>query len=106
MKLTRGNYLARAEQTICHDRQDIHGNPEDTHDLIASYWSTYLTQETNHPVSIAAADVAVMMTLFKIARMQVNPHHGDNIVDGIGYLAIAGELIDNITGSEEVLNER
>lgn len=103
-KNTRGDYLARAEQTICRDREDIHGSPENTHELIAAYWSTYLTEETAHPIAIAGADVAVMMTLFKIARMQVNPRHEDNIVDGIGYLAIAGELIDNVGGSDVTLN--
>lgn len=106
MKQTRGTYLARAEQIVCHDREDVHGAPENTHDLIASYWSTYLTQETEHQIAIAAADVAVMMTLFKLARLQVNPRHQDNIVDALGYLAIAGELIDNVSGSDEVLNER
>lgn len=104
--MTRATYLEQARKTICNDRQDVHGNPEDTFELIATYWSTYLTKETQSTVILAAADVAVLMTLFKIARMQQNWKHQDNIVDGLGYLAIAGELIDNITGSEEVLNER
>lgn len=104
--MNRATYLDKAKQTICHDRQDIHGAPENTHELIAAYWSTYLTHETSHPVALAAADVAVMMTLFKVARMQANWQHKDNIVDALGYLAIAGELIDNINGSEELLNER
>lgn len=104
--MKRDQYLATALKTICNDRQDIHGNPEDTFALIAEYWSTYLTKETSVTVILAGADVAVMMALFKIARMQQNWKHEDNIVDGIGYLAIAGELIDNISGSEEVLNER
>lgn len=100
-------YLARAEETICRDRQDIHGNPEDTHALIAEYWSIYLSQETGKILQIDGADVAVMMTLFKIARLQVNPAHSDNIVDGLGYLAIAGEIIDRVQhGSDELLNEK
>lgn len=103
--MKREQFLARAEQTICHDRQDIHGAPENTFELIAQYWSTYLTEEIEKPVTICAADVAAMMTLFKISRMQINPFHADNIIDGIGYLAIAGELIADF-GSEETLNER
>jgi hypothetical protein len=41
---------------------------------------------------ISATDVAVMMTLLKIARIQVNAAHADNWIDGCGYLAIGGEL--------------
>lgn len=104
--MKRQGYLQMAEQTICRDRQDIHGNPESTHELIAEYWSTYLSQEAGKVVAIAAADVAVMMTLFKIARLQVNPKHHDNVIDGIGYLAIAGEIISQSKGSDELLNER
>lgn len=102
----RGQYLARAEQTICHDRQDVHGAPENTFALIAEYWSVYLTGEAGRQVLIDSADVAVMMTLFKVARLQANPTHQDNIIDGIGYFAIAGELIDAAAGSDETLNQR
>ena len=104
--MNRADFLQQAEQTICRDRQDIHGNPENTFALIAQYWSTFLSEEAETPVTLCGADVAAMMTLFKIARMQVNPFHGDNIVDGLGYLAIAGELIDGITGSDETLNDK
>lgn len=105
--MNRAQYLLKAEQTICRDRQDVHGAPEDTHALIADYWSIYLSQETGKIITIDAADVAVMMTLFKIARLQVNPQHSDNIVDGIGYLAIAGEIIDRVQhGSDELLNQK
>ena len=101
--MNRAEYLHKTEQTICRDRENIHGAPENTHELIAAYWSTFLTEETGQPIVLCGASVAVMMTLFKIARFQMNPSHQDNIVDGLGYLAIAGELIDNL-GSEVVLN--
>lgn len=104
--MNRAQYLARAEQTICRDRQDIHGAPENTHGLIAEYWSTYLSEECKVDLVISAADVALMMALFKVARMQVNPAHQDNIVDALGYIAIAGEIIDSTHGSEELLNKK
>jgi hypothetical protein len=104
--MNRAQYLQKAEQTICRDRQDIHGNPESTHELIAQYWGIYLSEQLKIDVDLSAADVAVMMVLFKIARMQVNPRHNDNVVDGLGYLAIAGEIIDSELGSDELLNER
>lgn len=77
-----------AKRLITQERQDVHGNPEDTFHLISEYWTCYLA----NPIS--AADVAVMMTLFKIARLQKNPDHGDNVLDAVGYMAIAGELIE------------
>ena len=104
--MNRAEYLAKTEQIICREREDIHGAPENTHALIAEYWSVYLSGDMGKPVLIDAADVAIMMTLFKIARMQVNPNHSDNIVDGIGYLAIAGEIIDGVVGNDELLNDK
>lgn len=89
--MKRDEILRVVEGIICNDRQDVHGNPENTFALIATYWQTYLN------TSITDVDVSVMMTLFKIARLQVNPEHRDNVLDGIGYLAIAGELIDKQT---------
>jgi len=38
--------------------------------------------------------VGIMMALLKIARLKGNPYHQDNYVDGAGYLACAGELVD------------
>jgi hypothetical protein len=102
----RAEILREAERVICRDRQDTHGKPENTFALIATYWSAFLSEECGTQVEIADADVAVMMALFKVARLQMNPFHQDNVVDGIGYLAIAGELIDNVTGSEEHLNDK
>jgi hypothetical protein len=97
--MKRSEILRVVEGIICNDRQDTHGNPENTFALIATYWETYLRMH------ISDHDVAVLMALFKIARLQVNPQHQDNILDGIGYLAIAGELIDK-PGTDDLLNFR
>jgi hypothetical protein len=43
-------------------------------------------------VNITATDVAVMMTLLKIARIRSNPHNLDNWVDACGYMACGGEI--------------
>ena len=100
--MNRAAYLDQAKHTVCNDRQDIHGAPENTMELIASYWNTYLAQENKgYVVILCGADVAVMMTLFKISRIQVNPAHDDNIIDSLGYMAIAGELIKNAINQSE-----
>lgn len=86
--------METATEVICNHRQTIHGKPEDTFALIAEYWSEFLTKQTNGVVLLTPAEVAVMMTMFKIARWQMNPNYCDNLVDGIGYMALAGELQD------------
>jgi hypothetical protein len=91
--MKRDQILDAVKATICSDRQDVHGAPEETHTRIAHFWNEYLALDnkgTNR--YITPQDVAIMMCLFKIARQAANPNHFDNIHDLIGYAAIAGEL--------------
>jgi hypothetical protein len=53
---------------------------------IASLWSAYL--ETK----ITAHDVALMMTLLKLARTKAGKTSDDTYIDMAAYSAIAGEL--------------
>lgn len=92
--MNRKEYLNTAERIICNDRQDVHGNPENCFGAIADYWSIYLTNLLKLDVEVSPADVAVMMSLFKTARWQMNPEHQDNLIDNLGYTALAGELHD------------
>lgn len=48
-------------------------------------------------IMLDAKDVALMMALFKIARIMTGHGKADNWVDGCGYLACGGE----IEGDEE-----
>jgi hypothetical protein len=95
-KMNRADILDAVKKTICQDRQDVHGNPEDTHELIGGFWTDYLKARgwsvENSDGMVSAQDVAVMMTLFKVARHAMNPRHADNLHDLIGYAAIAAEL--------------
>jgi hypothetical protein len=59
---------------------------EDNFQCIADYWAVHLGTE------VTATDVAVMMTLLKVARIKSNAKNSDNWVDGCGYLACGGEL--------------
>jgi len=104
--MQRAEFLEVTKDLICKQRQDIHGKPENTFALIAHYWSIYLSAAFERETVIDGADVAVMMSLLKVARLQMNPFNDDNVVDGIGYLALAGELISNTQGSEELLNDK
>ena len=90
----RAHVLRTAEEYITKDRANEHGDMEDNFATIASYWSQHLGTK------VTAVDVAVMMTLLKIARIKTNEVNQDNWVDGCGYLACGGELVNNIIESE------
>lgn len=88
----RGRVLLDAHTIINGERQNVYGAPEDSFALIASYWNTYLRSKgLLNAVRLDADDVALMMTLFKIAR-EANQHKRDNIVDAASYLGIYGTM--------------
>lgn len=85
--MDRETCLTEAMQTICVDRNDQYGEPENNFKLIAKYWNVYLNSE------LTAEDVAIMMTLFKIARMNTGKPKLDNYIDAVGYLACGCEVM-------------
>ena len=88
--MNREEILNTASQYVTKDRAATHGDAEDNFDNIADLWSWWLHGREIYAIN--GFDVAVMMTLFKIARIKANPSHVDSYVDGAGYLAIAGEI--------------
>ena len=84
--MTREELLKKAAETVCGSREQAHGNPHGTFERIAKAWSAYLN------VELTAADVAVMMILFKTARLRGNPKHEDSWVDIAGYAACGAEI--------------
>lgn len=92
IKLIRESVLEDAKQCVCKDRNNIYGGPEDNFSCIAKFWNTYLNSSGND-VSLSSKDVAIMMTLFKLARLiTANSYHRDSWVDAIGYLACGSEI--------------
>lgn len=83
--MDRSQILDTAKEYVTKDRAATHGDAERNFGLIAAYWSAHLNR------NISPHDVAVMMTLLKLARAKSNPKHVDNWVDGCGYLALGGE---------------
>jgi hypothetical protein len=83
--MNRADILDTAKDFITKDRAATHGDAERNFGLIAAYWSAHLNR------NIRPHDVAVMMTLMKLARAKSNPKHIDNWIDGCGYLALGGE---------------
>jgi hypothetical protein len=83
---TSASLLDTAKKYVTEDRQEDHGDALENFLRTAQYWSVHLG------IPIAAHDVAVMMALFKVARIKANPEHVDNWVDGAGYFACGGEV--------------
>lgn len=84
--MNRSEILDTAKEYITKDRNATHEDAERNFGLIATYWSAHLDKD------VTPEDVAVMMTLLKLARLKSNPANVDNWVDGAGYLACGGEL--------------
>lgn len=85
--MNRENILDVAKHTITTEKVDTYGCLENNFKTIASFWSVY------KGVDFSENDVAIMMTLLKIARMKTGKVHLDNYVDAIGYIACGTELI-------------
>lgn len=88
--MNRTEILDMAKTYVTKDRNTTHGNPENSFGIIAAYWSAHINK------NITAADVAVMMTLLKLARIKTNAANEDNWIDGAGYLACGGEIATEV----------
>ena len=84
----RAAVLDTAKHYVTKDRAADHGDMEDNFLTIAAYWNTHLGIH-----SIGPQDVAVMMTLLKLARIKQNEKHLDNWIDACGYMACGGEIV-------------
>lgn len=87
-KMLRKNLLQEVEDIICKERQDVYGAPEQSFGRIADYWSIYLG------TPVTAAQVANMMILLKIARMQGQVYKRDNYLDAAGYAILAASILE------------
>lgn len=94
--MTRKDCLDAAAKAVLTDRAREYGHPEDCFGLIAALWSRYTERD------ISSADVAVMMILLKIARIEGNPKHADSWVDIAGYAACGAECAAAMSGCERV----
>lgn len=85
--VTRAQVLDEAKEIVTGDRQNTYGDALDNFSDIARLWSAYLQTD------IGAEDVACMMALFKIARIQGSCYgHIDSWIDAIGYLSLGAEI--------------
>ena len=91
--MNRTEILKKANECVTGSRQQDYGSAERNFELIANLWSTYLDTD------ISAVDVAMMMSMLKIARIKSGRLHEDNFIDLAGYAACAGEIAHRETDS-------
>ena len=84
--MNRSEILDTAKEYVTKDRAATHGDARRNFSLIATYWSAHLDTD------VSVTDVAVMMTLLKLARLKSNVGNLDNWIDGCGFLALGGEI--------------
>ena len=78
--------LKEAMNIVCEDRDGQYGSPENSFERIAKLWSAYLDKRIN------TVDVAMMMSLLKIARIKGSEYmSADSFVDLAGYAACGFE---------------
>ena len=95
-KENRETILSEVKKIICNDRNEQYGEPEDSFKNIAEYWHTYLEHNCLVPdigFHITARDVAIMMVLFKLGRMETSYFQSyDSFIDAIGYMTCATDI--------------
>lgn len=93
-RTTKKSVLEAAIQTVA-DRGVPYGGVEDNFGRIARMWNQHLVnrgllETATH--GLGPDDVAMMMILMKVARLQALPSHQDSWVDVAGYAACGGEI--------------
>jgi hypothetical protein len=83
---SREALLREAISIVTDDRESVSDEPEDNFRQIADYWSLHLDTH------VRSHDVAIMMTLLKLARLKSSPTSRDGWVDSAGYMACGGEI--------------
>ena len=83
---------AHAATLVNGHRNATHGPRERNMANIAVLWNGYLSIRKEPAAPLTSTDVALMMALMKVARTQLGDHNADDLLDGVGYLAIAGEI--------------
>ncbi len=82
------NILEEAQAVVYGPRAEAYGHPSKNFDRIARLWNAYTGLDLSHD------DVALMMVLVKVARLQETPRHRDSLVDIAGYAATVERLDD------------
>lgn len=91
MKITKEELLNCAQAAVA-DRGLNYGAPEDNFVRIARLWNAHYYNRFGKPASFTADDVAMMMILVKLARLENIPAHLDSWIDLAGYAACGANI--------------
>jgi len=92
VKMERGKVLLRAHKLINGERRTLYGDPEDSFETIAAFWSTYINAKFDGSVvNLDKYDVALLMVLYKMSR-EVEAYKDDNWTDMAGYIGLGGDF--------------
>lgn len=91
----RSEILTEAITLINGERNSTYGDPLDDFATTASMWQTYVdrTIHARNGLDIRPHDVAVMMSLLKIARMSWSPEKRDHWADLAGYTGCGWDCV-------------
>ena len=78
--------LMAAHLLVGYDREKDYGDKVKNHNNIAKLWSAYLD------TPITAHDIAILMTLLKVARTKLGQVSEDTYIDMSAYGDISGEI--------------
>lgn len=76
--------LDKVKGIVTGDRQGHYGTPSLNHSCTATMWSAWLTRRLGVAVRLTAADVTIINTIQKTARL-ANEYHEDGFIDMAGY---------------------
>jgi hypothetical protein len=91
--MNREEILDAAKHCVCGDREQDYGTPENSFSNIAALWGAYLG------TPITPVDVAAMMIMLKLGRLEGNQGHVDSWTDIAGYAACGGEIATEAEGA-------
>lgn len=83
----------RAAELIGGERDRQHGAKRDNFNRIAIGWNAWLAMRRDPAAPLDGHDVGIMMAMFKFARTQSGEFNPDDYIDGAGYTACAGEVV-------------
>lgn len=92
---TRAEILDAAKKIVTGEREKQYGSPEDNFAVIARFWEVYLSERCvggGAEVTLNPDDVAMLMTLMKVARIMTGTFKEDSYIDACGYLSCAAEI--------------
>lgn len=91
----RTEILNEAISLINGERNNTYGDPLEDFATTASFWQTYLSRTISlrGELDVRPHDVAVLMSLLKIARMSWSPEKRDHWADLAGYTGCGWDCV-------------